>query len=76
MTHLFFSSMERDVLRRHHTWSSMSPPMIDVHPLFDQQQHPVCSMRQTVCLIIVIAAPPSLSLFLAPMLEPYPPPKG
>lgn len=47
--------------------------MIDPHPLFDQQQHPVCSKRQTLHLIIVIAAPPSLSLFLAPMLESYAP---
>lgn len=55
----------------------MSPPMIDPHPLFDQQQHPICSKRQTLRLIIVIAAPLSLSLFLAPMLESYAPlPQG
>lgn len=55
------TSLEMSVLRgatrnrgrRHHTSSHVSPPMIDPHTLFDQQQHPVCSKRLTLRLIIV-----------------------
>lgn len=37
----------------HHSWSYMSPSKTDPHPLFDRRQHPVCSRRLTLRLIIL-----------------------